>query len=68
MIGTARSQGAPNLTKLFHVKHFGKVEAEHLTRAKIAASSSCCKIEQFGGTIERIKAEPDLQPSALLKD
>jgi hypothetical protein len=40
-----------NRTKMFHVKHFGKVRSQNLTRPKTAASPSSCKIDQFFGAI-----------------
>jgi hypothetical protein len=37
--------GSPDLTKMFHVKHFCPIGAENLTRPKTAAFRSICKID-----------------------
>ena len=45
------SRGGLNRTKVFHVKRFGKVGAENLTRRKTEARSRTCKIERFFGAM-----------------
>jgi hypothetical protein len=42
----------PNRTKLFHVKRFGKVGAQNLTRPKTAAPLRSCKIDRSFGAFD----------------
>ena len=53
--------GSPDLTKMFHVKHFCPIGAKNLTWPRTAAPSYFCNIDRFRGAIcgrrRRLEAE-----------
>jgi hypothetical protein len=42
---------SPDLTKMFHVKHFCPIEAKNLTSLKTVARLRSCKIDRYFGAI-----------------
>jgi hypothetical protein len=49
---------SPDLTKMFHVKHFCPIGAKNLTSLKTAARLRSCKIDRFFGAIRIGRRRP----------